>query len=91
MKCPKCTSLPSNVLKTEQPIDEGLEYGDVKRRLRKCRECGRNFKTFEVHESIYRVLFPKNGPTESKTPKTPEARKLSRQPLTFGSKDRRPK
>jgi transcriptional regulator NrdR family protein len=42
------------VLKTERPLVEGFEEGDVKKRTRKCRHCARNFVTFEIHESELR-------------------------------------
>lgn len=51
------------VLKTERPLDEGLEEGDLKRRTRKCRKCGRNFVTFEIHESLWRQR-PREDPLE---------------------------
>lgn len=56
MKCPHCDRFPTAVKKTTRPLDEGLEYGDVKQRLRKCRSCSRNFNTFEIHEELFRKL-----------------------------------
>ena len=68
--------MPSGVLQTTRPIDEGLDYGEVKRRLRKCRECATNFTTFEIHESLFRSF----SLTEQR---------LTRQPLQMESEDRR--
>ena len=69
MKCPFCARFPSSVKQTTRPLDEGLHEGDVKRRLRKCGNCSRNFTTFEIHESLFRQINP-----ASKT-------RLTRQPL----------
>ena len=74
MRCPKCVGIStSHVLRTTRPLDEGLNYGDVKQRLRKCRECRGNFTTFEVQESYFRRLAV-----------TPPV--LQRQPLQMESK-----
>lgn len=43
------------VLKTERPLVEGFAPGNVKKRTRKCRQCARNFVTFEIHESALRA------------------------------------
>lgn len=56
MRCPHCKSRRSSVSKTTRPLDEGLEEGEIKRRLRKCRDCDRNFVTFEVHAGFLRSL-----------------------------------
>ena len=42
------------VCKTERPIDEGFDEGQIKKRTRKCRNCARNFVTFEIYESVWR-------------------------------------
>ena len=67
MRCPRCSEVKTMVVKTERPIDEGMIEGDLKKRTRKCRNCGRNFVTFEIHESTFR-----------QTPTTPA---LERRPL----------
>ena len=69
MRCPYCTGLKTGVLKTERPLDEGYEEGDIKKRTRKCRQCAKNFVTFEIHESTWRGM-----------PTTPEP-ELERRPL----------
>ena len=82
MRCPLCSELKTMVCKTERPLDEGLEHGDIKKRTRKCRNCGRNFVTFEIHESTWRGL-PASPPLERK-PLLNEAaagRKKRRPPL----------
>jgi len=56
MRCPKCFSCTSSVKQTTRPLDEGMSEGDVKRRLRKCGSCDRNFTTFEIQESAFRQL-----------------------------------
>lgn len=61
MRCPRCTAPKTYVLKTERPLDEGMSEGDLKKRTRKCRECARNFVTFEIHENTWRQL-PKEEP-----------------------------
>lgn len=72
MRCPFCTSVTSFVKQTTRPIDEGMAEGDVKRRLRKCRSCSKNFSTFEIHESKFREIVTTN--------------KLERQPLLVEEK-----
>lgn len=57
MRCPNCDRLPTSVLKTEMPIDEGMD--NVKRRRRVCRNCRKYFQTFEVTEAEFRKLCPK--------------------------------
>jgi len=61
MRCPYCTGLKTYVLKTERPLDEGMCEGDLKKRTRKCRQCAKNFATFEIHESTWRQT-PKDAP-----------------------------
>lgn len=57
MRCPKCDRLPTSVIKTERPVDEGMD--GVKRRRRVCRNCRHVFQTFEIPESEFRKLSPK--------------------------------
>jgi len=79
MRCPHCTSAPSSVKQTTRPINEGLEHGDIKRRLRKCRNCQKMFTTFEIHEGLFRGL---RGVTEELVAETaPAPRELKRQRL----------
>jgi transcriptional regulator NrdR family protein len=56
MRCPKCDQLPTSVLKTERPVEEGLD--NVKRRRRVCRNCRHYFHTYEVHEPEYQRMNP---------------------------------
>lgn len=58
MRCPKCDQLPTSVLKTERPIDEKLD--NLKRRRRVCRNCRHLFHTYEIPESEFRQLYPKD-------------------------------
>ena len=58
MRCPKCERLPSSVLKTERPVDEGMD--NVKRRRRVCRNCRYFFYTYEIPEEAFRKLCPKD-------------------------------
>lgn len=66
--------MPTAVTQTTRPLDEGMEYGDVKRRLRKCRQCQRSFHTYEIHESVFQHLKPED-----------KLNKLSRRPLLVES------
>lgn len=75
MNCPFCALRPTGVVKTERPLDEGMDEGEVKRRRRICRNCGRDFHTFEVHESVFRTL-------------TATQKKLTRQPLVGRPKNK---
>ena len=70
MRCPYCTEVTTSVKRTVRPVNEGLEHGDVKQRLRQCRSCSRYFNTYEVHESQFRTLD-----------RVPDTRRLARQPL----------
>lgn len=54
MRCPACIGPKTYVLKTERPLDEGLDEGFIKKRTRKCRHCAKNFVTFEIHEQTWR-------------------------------------
>ena len=64
------------VCKTERPLDEGMDEGFIKKRTRKCRECAKNFVTFEIHESTWRRQ-PKIQPLERR-PLLNESRKSRR-------------
>lgn len=66
MRCPKCEQLPTSVLKTERPVDEG--YDNVKRRRRVCRNCRHYFFTFEVSEDEFKKLYPNAGKVEDIKP-----------------------
>lgn len=76
MRCPKCDRLPTAVLKTETPIDEGVY--NIKRRRRRCRNCRECFYTFEVVESEFRKLS--NHPDEKKITETTESKPLKSNP-----------
>lgn len=65
MRCPHCSEVKTGVIKVVRPIDEGLTEGDIKKRTRKCRNCARNFVTFEIHESVWRET-PTTPPLERK-------------------------
>ncbi len=85
MRCPHCTCCPSTVSKTTRPLDEGLDEGDVKQRLRKCRNCSLSFTTYEIHEDKFRTLSGVPSKRELKAEATPI---LSRKPLL--AEDRKP-
>lgn len=74
MRCPHCVGPKTYVLKTERPLDEGLDEGFIKKRTRKCRNCAKNFVTFEVHESTWRQV-PREDPLE-RSPLLNEATRL---------------
>ncbi len=57
MKCPACCTHNSKVIKTERPLDEGFEFGTLKRRRRSCKECKRTFFTYEIHEDVFRKML----------------------------------
>ena len=62
MRCPSCKGITTSyVLRTTRPLEEGLNFGDVKQRLRKCHACRKNFDTFEVQESFFRRLSPQTS------------------------------
>jgi transcriptional regulator NrdR family protein len=75
------------VIKTERPLDEGLEAGDVKRRTRKCRECSRTFTTFEIQEDLFRELRGVTKPVVTEA----EPHKLKRQPLLVEGASKKPR
>ena len=81
MRCPHCHTRPSSVLRTTRPLNEGLEEGLVKERLRKCRNCGKNFSTFEIHESLFRTITERNK-TLSRTPLSRRKKSVDPPPLT---------
>lgn len=57
MKCPKCGTKESRVKKTIIHIEEsGFAFGELKKRDRECLSCGNHFRTFEVHEAVFRSL-----------------------------------
>jgi len=78
VRCPKCDQLPTSVLKTERPIDEG--YDNVKRRRRVCRNCRHYFHTYEIHEDDFKRIHPHAGKSESvaKPQRTPLLTKSKR-------------
>jgi hypothetical protein len=71
------------VLKTERPLVEGYEPGDVKKRTRKCRHCTRNFVTYEIHESAMRAR-PLADSLERRPLLTEAATKPPHKPLITG-------
>ena len=74
MRCPKCDQLPSPVLKTERPV----EFDNVKRRRRRCRNCRKDFYTYEVSEDEFKKLHPNII--------TPATEKVERSPLKTKAK-----
>lgn len=71
------------VLKTERPLVEGFDEGDVKKRTRKCRSCARNFVTFEIHESALKAR-PPAIPLERRPLLTEATSKPPHKPLITG-------
>jgi len=69
MRCPKCDRLPSSVLKTERPVDEGMD--NVKRRKRVCRNCRHFFYSYEIPEAEFRKLCPKQPEKPVEAERTP--------------------
>lgn len=84
MRCPKCDQLPTSVLKTERPIDEG--YDNVKRRRRVCRNCRHYFHTYEINEDDFKKIYPDAGKqVDTSTPKrTPLLTKSKRNSSDHG-------
>ena len=80
MRCPGCLQFPTSVKQTTRPLDESLEHGDVKRRLRKCRNCDKNFTTFEIHESLFRTVVPKQHSPLSREPLLVESEETAKKP-----------
>lgn len=54
MRCPHCSEVKTAVIKVVRPLTEGMREGDIKKRTRKCRNCAKNFVTFEIHEATWR-------------------------------------
>lgn len=59
MRCPTCNSENVQVKKTIRLIETPLAHtmGPVKMRRRMCRECGRPFQTYELHQVHYEELL----------------------------------
>ena len=59
MRCPRCDCAETQVKKTirliESPLAEKL--GPVKMRRRECRNCGRPFQTYEIHQEHYEQIL----------------------------------
>lgn len=54
MRCPKCDSAQTYVVKTLTPIDKMVE--SLKQRRRVCRDCRDRFTTFEIGEDEFNAL-----------------------------------
>jgi transcriptional repressor NrdR len=59
MRCPYCQHAETDVLDTRK-----LNEGDIIRRRRKCRNCGRRFTTYERIESVSLTVVKKDGKRE---------------------------
>jgi transcriptional repressor NrdR len=59
MRCPYCQHSETDVLDTRK-----LNEGDIIRRRRKCRNCGRRFTTYERVESVSLTVVKKDGKRE---------------------------
>jgi len=58
VRCPHCAEHDCKVKATRRPIDEqGFAFGDLKRRERECRNCGRKFFSYEIHEAAFRNML----------------------------------
>lgn len=69
MKCPECSHTESKVKKTliHEWINEGLSFGELKKRERECKECKAKFFSYEVTEKVFRkMLLPKRRPLKTK-------------------------
>lgn len=69
MKCPKCDHNESWVKKTliHESGDEGLCFGELKKRERQCKECRKKFFSYEVTEAVFRKMrLPKRRPLKTK-------------------------
>lgn len=74
MKCPECGHTESKVKKTliHEHVNEGLCFGELKKRERKCDECAHKFYSYEVTERVFRkMLLPKRRPLKT-TKKPPQ-------------------
>ncbi len=59
MRCPFCQHPDTDVLDTRK-----LNEGEIVRRRRKCRSCGRRFTTYERVESVSLMVVKKDGERE---------------------------
>ncbi len=59
MRCPFCQHADTDVLDTRK-----LNDGEMIRRRRKCRACGRRFTTYERVESVSLTVVKKDGERE---------------------------
>ena len=59
MRCPFCQHADTDVLDTRK-----LNDGELIRRRRKCRACGRRFTTYERVESVSLTVVKKDGERE---------------------------
>jgi transcriptional repressor NrdR len=59
MRCPFCQHQETDVLDTRK-----LNDGEIIRRRRKCRTCGRRFTTYERIESVCLTVVKKDGKRE---------------------------
>jgi transcriptional repressor NrdR len=59
MRCPFCQHQETDVLDTRK-----LNDGEIIRRRRKCRTCGRRFTTYERIESVSLTVVKKDGKRE---------------------------
>jgi transcriptional regulator NrdR family protein len=68
MKCPECEGTDSKVLKTliHEAGNEGLDFGELKKRKRRCLTCRTEFFSYEVTESVFRKMrIPKRRPLKT--------------------------
>ena len=63
MRCQTCGSADTRVKKTVRLMDTPVAnlHGSVKMRRRNCRDCGRPFQTYEVHQEHYEMLLGLTG------------------------------
>ncbi|PDV98911.1 transcriptional regulator NrdR [Candidatus Chloroploca asiatica] len=59
MRCPSCSYAETEVLDTRK-----LNDGEMTRRRRKCRACGRRFTTYERVETVSLTIVKKDGKRE---------------------------
>lgn len=59
MRCPYCQHSDTDVLDTRK-----LNEGEMIRRRRKCRHCGRRFTTYERVETVSMTVVKKDGERE---------------------------
>ena len=59
MRCPFCQHSDTDVLDTRK-----LNEGEITRRRRKCKLCGRRFTTYERVESVSLTIIKKDGTRE---------------------------